>query len=250
MSANLASPGCAGTPISWLRLEQHHAGELPEPEQAAITAHLATCLACAACLARIEADSLEALPALPALRALPALPAGTAAKPAAAGNLFVLRFAPVLAALAVAAAVLLLLGRRPDSKDPGDLDPLSSRTKGGGVAFVLVREDEGLVAEAGGIYRDGDRWKALVTCPAGMRAAWDLVVFERGSAAFPLEPQADLTCGNHVALRGAFRTTGHDRMTVCVVWNDGALVDRAALRGASPDALPHAACKVLDPAAP
>lgn len=241
MSANLANLGCVGTPVSWLRLEQHHAGELGKAEQAAIAAHLATCRACAACFARIEADGLEALPALPAV---------TPAKPAAPGNLFILRFAPVLAALAVAAAVLLLLGRRPDPKSPDDLDPLSSRTKGGGVAFVLVREDEGLVAEAGGIYRDGDRWKALVTCPADMRAAWDLVVFERGDAAFPLEPQADLTCGNHVPLPGAFRTTGHDRMTVCVVWNDGALVDRAALRGASPDALAHAACKVLDPAAP
>ena len=160
------------------------------------------------------------------------------------------RLAPVIAAVAVAAALLLVMGRRPgvDPENPGTLDPASPRTKGGSVGFVLVRDDDGIVAEAGGVYRDGDRWKALVTCPAGMRAAWDLVVFERGAAAFPLEPQPDLTCGNDVPLPGAFRTTGHEAMTVCLVWNDGALVDRGTLRGASPGALPHAVCKVLDPA--
>jgi hypothetical protein len=236
MSANLR---CAGTPISWLRLELHHAGELTKSEGDAITAHLATCGACAACLARIESDASELLPALP-----PALPAAPPAK-----VLVLRRLAPVIAALAIAAALFIIIGRRPnaDPRNP-ELDPTSPRTKGGSVGFVLVRDDDGLVAEAGGIYRDGDRWKALVTCPAGMQAAWDLVVFEHGEAAFPLEPQPDLTCGNQVPLRGAFKTTGHDPMTVCVVWNDGALVDRGALRGASPETLPHAACKVLDPA--
>jgi hypothetical protein len=241
MSANLR---CAGTPISWLRLEQHHAGELPTSESDAIAEHLATCAACAACFARIEADALEALPAL-------AEPRAVRAKAAPPGRLLVLRrLAPVIAGIAIAAAMLMILGRRPtvDPSTPGDMDPTSPRTKGGSVGFALVRDDEGLVAEAGGIYRDGDRWKALVTCPAGMRAAWDLVVFERGEAAFPLEPQPDLACGNHVALPGAFRTTGHAPMTVCLVWNDGALVDRGSLRGASPSTLPHAACKVLAPA--
>jgi hypothetical protein len=157
------------------------------------------------------------------------------------------RLAPLIASLAIAAVLLLILGRRPVDPKIGELDLLSSRTKGVAVDFVLVRDDDGLVAEAGGVYRDGDRWKALVTCPAGMRAAWDVVVFERGEAAFPLEPQPDLTCGNGVPLPGAFRTTGHEPMTVCLVWNDGALVDRGTMRGASPDTLPHSACKVLDP---
>ena len=238
MSAELR---CGGTPISWLRLEQHHAGELSAAESEAIAAHLATCGACASCLARIEEDAAEPLPALPAL------PAPTAAAPR---NVLTLRrVAPVVAALALAAALLFVIGRRPgpDPRGP-ELDPLSSRTKGGSVGFVLVRDDEGVIAEAGGVYRDGDRWKALVTCPAGMRAAWDLVVFEHGDLAFPLEPQPDLACGNAVPLPGAFRTTGHEPMTVCLVWNDGALVDRGALRGLAPESLPHATCKMLDPA--
>lgn len=201
-----AGPRCVGTPISWLRLEQHHAGDLGVSKRAAITAHLTTCGACASCLARIVQD--DALP-------LPALPVAPPAK-----VLAFRRVAPVLAALAVAAVIL----------------------------FVLVRDDEGVIAEAGGVYRDGDRWKALVTCPAGVRAAWDLVVFEHGEAAFPLEPQPDLACGNAVPLAGAFRTTGHEPMTVCVVWNDGALVDRGAMRGLTPESLPLASCKLLDPA--
>ena len=238
MSAELR---CTGTPISWLRLEQHHAGELKASESAAIAAHLGECGACAACLARIDQEAALPLPALPALQAAPA-PQPTAKV------LTFRRVAPVLAVLAVAAALLFVLGRRPEVIAPQEIDPTSPRTKGGSVGFVLVRDDEGVIAEAGGVYRDGDRWKALVTCPAGMRAAWDLVVFERGKAAFPLEAQPDLTCGNAVPLPGAFRTTGHEPMTVCVVWNDGALVDRGALSGLAPESLPHATCKVLDPA--
>ena len=236
---------CVGTPVSWLRLELHHAGELTAAESAEITAHLATCGACASCLARIEGEAGEALPELPEL---PARPGAVAA--AAPRNVIALRrVAPVIAALAVAAALLFVLGRRPAPDTGGpELDPLSSRTKGGSVGFVLVRDDEGVIAEAGGVYRDGDRWKALVTCPVAMRAAWDLVVFERGELAFPLEAQPDLACGNAVPLSGAFRTTGHEPMTVCLVWNDGALVDRGALRGLAPESLPHATCKRLDPA--
>ncbi len=231
-----AGPRCVGTPISWLRLEQHHAGDLGVSESAAITAHLATCGACASCLARIVQDDALLLPALPALLVAPP-----------AKVLAFRRVAPALAALAVAAVILFVLGRRPEVM-PQELDPTSPRTKGGSVGFVLVRDDEGVIAEAGGVYRDGDRWKALVTCPAGMRAAWDLVVFEHGEAAFPLEPQPDLACGNAVPLAGAFRTTGHEPMTVCVVWNDGALVDRGAMRGLTPESLPLASCKLLDPA--
>ena len=62
MSAELR---CTGTPVSWLRLEQHHAGELPAPERDDVTAHLAACDACAACFARIVEDATAPLPALP-----------------------------------------------------------------------------------------------------------------------------------------------------------------------------------------
>ncbi len=186
-----AGPRCVGTPIPWLRIEQHHAGDLGASESAAITANLATCGACASCLARIVQDDALALPAL------------SVAPPAKV--LALRRVAPVLAALAVAAVIL----------------------------FVLGRDDEGVIAEAGGVYRDGDRWKALVTCPAGMRAAWDLVVFEHGEAAFPLEPQPDLACGNAVAPR---RRLPHDGART----DDGVRgVERRRARRPRRDARPH-----------
>jgi hypothetical protein len=248
-----AALSCTATPLSWLRLELYHAGELAAEERTEITAHLATCAACAACFATIVDDAQAPLAALPAaMRDAPAKSEATReATPLAATRLRgVGRFAPVVAALAMAAALLLVLGKRGDDgvrHAPTD-DPSAARTKGGAVAFALVRDDAAVVAEAAGSYRDGDRWKAVVTCPAGMRAAWDVVVFERGEAAFPLAPMPDLACGNGVPLPGAFRTTGRERMTVCLVWSDGKSVDRARLRGASPDALAQAACKVLEPA--
>ena len=231
---------CIGTPISWLRLEQHFDRSLPDTEHAQIEQHLASCAACAECFAQIEGSAAAALPPL-------VLPARSA------GVLTLRRVAPVVAALAVAAALLFVLRRRGDrGLGAPELDPLSARTKGGSVGFALVREDEGLVTEAGGVYRDGDRWKALVTCPADMHAAFDVVVYEGGQAEFPLAPQPELTCGNQVALPGAFRTTGRERMTICLVWSeDGAAVravDRTSLRGREPQALDRASCKTLVPA--
>jgi hypothetical protein len=240
---------CTGTPVSWLRLEQHHAGELAGSEHAAISEHLAGCAVCAACFARIEEDAAAPLPALPVASLEAARPPVAARAPAPPRLVRLRRFAPALAVVAVAASVVLVLGRGPRlGSGPGELDPMASRTKGGDVAFVLVRDDEQLIVEAGGVYRDGDRWKAVVTCPSGMRASWDLVVFDHGEAAFPLPPPAELVCGNDVPLPGAFRTTGSDRMTVCLVWSDGATVDREALRFASPETLPRASCKLLAPA--
>ncbi len=218
---------CTGTPISWLRLEQFHAGDLAKEERDAIAAHLASCDACAACSKWIEADA----------RDLPALP-----QPA---RVFTLRrAAPVIAMLAAAAAILLVVGR--NARNQGS-DP--ERVKGADIAFALVREDETVIGEAGtAIYRDGDRFKAVVTCPPGVHGAFDLVVYENGVAAFPLEAQSDLQCGNAVSLPGAFRVTGRSRMTACLVWADGAAVDRDAVRRTPPDALPHALCKSLEPA--
>jgi hypothetical protein len=224
---------CATTPISWLRLERYHGGDLEEGERAAITAHVDAGPACADCLRRIAEDT----------RALAPLPS------ARGGRL--LRLAPVLGAVLVAAGVLLLVRDRPapstEHLGAGRGEP-GARIKGNDITFSLVREEEGLVVEAGGSYKDGERMKALVTCPPGMRAGFDLVVFERGEAVFPLAPEADASCGNAVALPGAFRLTGHARMTVCLVWNDDAPVDRDEVRRLSPDALPHALCKVLEPA--
>lgn len=239
------------TPISWLRLERYHLGELASTDHDAVAAHLASCKPCAALLARIAEDDRELPPlqlptraeqpvADPRSTASPKLEPASGRRPWYATRA---RAATIVSGLALAAIVLLAIGRKPS----GEVAP-GVRTKGGDVSFSLVREDEAVIAEAGGAYRDGERFKALVTCPPGMKARFDIAVFEHGDAGFPLPPTTDLPCGNAVPLPGAFRVTGRERMTVCLVWQDDGSIDREAIRRTPPGLLPHSLCKTLEPA--
>jgi hypothetical protein len=222
---------CIDTPISWLRLERYELGEVDEEERAAIAAHLGACEVCAACLASIKADTRE-LPSLEVTRRKSAVVIPWR------------RVLPAAGALAAAAAIVLIM-RRPVTETPG---LTGDRIKGNDIAFSLVHEGEGVADEAGTTYHDGERFKALVTCPPGMHATFDLVAYEGTEAAFPLEAQSDLECGNSVAMQGAFRMTGHEPMTVCLVWSDGMTIDRAAIDRTAPALLDHALCKALTPA--
>jgi hypothetical protein len=141
------------------------------------------------------------------------------------------------AGLALAAAALLGVGR-------WGTPPVDERVKGEGVAFSLVRDDDQLIAEAGGMFREHDRFKALVTCPPGMRARFDVVVWDAAGASFPLEVPPDLACGNDVPIPGAFRVTGAEPVRVCLVWDE----DRQMLSRVKDDTgLSRAVCKVLQP---
>ncbi len=230
------TPRCIGEPVSWLRLEQWRLGELAASESAGVAEHLASCPACATCAARIRADESIELPPL-ALGARPAT--GASPRPrrplAYAGR------------LAAAAALLLAIGR--SWRDPrGATTGEGAQTKGDGTAFELVRDDGARLIDAEGVFRTGDRFKALVTCPPAMHATFDLVVFDDGGASFPLAATHDLACGNEVPLPGAFRLTATgDRETVCVVWEDAGDLDRTALAGRGV-AGPRSMCKVLRPA--
>lgn len=228
---------CIGEPVSWLRLERYHLGEVRGAEREAIVAHLAACPACAACLAAIEQDDRSALPPLAVSKAPPRR---------------VLARLPVRAAAAVcalaAAAVLVLVLRR--SGPPGDAHPpgvSGSRVKGELVAFWLVRDDGERITGTEGVYRDGDRFKAVVTCAPGSSASFDVAVFDTGDPSFPLEPARDLACGNDVPLPGAFRLTGDSDETVCLVWSEGGPVNRSGLATKAPGTGP-ALCKRLRPA--
>ena len=105
---------------------------------------------------------------------------------------------------------------------------MPARIKGGAVAFSLVRDDGERVEGSLGVYRDGDRFKAIVTCPPGGGVGFDVVVREGARESFPLPPAVDLTCGNEVPLPGAFQLTGSADETVCLVWNETGVVDRSA----------------------
>ena len=160
----------------------------------------------------------------------------------------VINVAFVVTGLALAAAAILWIG--PFSKVETN-EPVATNTgnriKGGDAMFSLARDDDEMIGDASGIYRDGDRFKALITCPADLDASWDLVVFERGEASFPLASASRLPCGNAVPLEGAFRLTGAEAMTVCVVW--GEAIDRAKVARDGEHALgEHAQCKLLLPA--
>ena len=232
---------CIGEPVSWLRLEQFRLGELDGAERTRVAEHLAACPVCAACSARIEADEAIELPALE-LRA-GVIPPSVAAPRRPARSL---RLVAGVGAVAAAACVALLIRRTPRAPDEALGHGETARSKGGGMAFVLVRDDGQRIVEAQGVFRSSDRFKALVTCPPEASATFDLVVFDASGSSFPLAPARGFPCGNEVPLPGAFRLTPSPggTETVCVVWGGDGEVDRTAL-SRSRVAGPRSICKEL-----
>lgn len=235
----MTSSTCIGEPISWLRLEQYALGEAKDHDE--IARHVAACAACREALAQIESDAGVVPVPVPALPPPPSRTATTALRPPAWRR-------AVLAsgsALALAAAVVLVLGHREVGNGGGGVD----RVKGVGVGFELVRDDDMLLAEAGGTFKDGDRFKALVSCAPGARVRFDLVVYDdaAGLASFPLDVPEDFACGNGVPLPGAFRLRGQTPLRVCLAWAEDA-PDRDALarmRTVGAVVGPRFACKEL-----
>jgi hypothetical protein len=179
-------------PISWLRLERYELGELPATERQPIDAHLHDCADCSAALSHLRADERP-------LRPLPARP--VRARERWLGWSF-----PALA-LAGAAAVVLLF--------PTD------HWKGGSVSMQVVRERQGVVTPDAEGFLPGDRWKVLATCPPGQAGYWDVVIIDRAENQrdYPLSGGA-LTCGNQIALPGAFTLDGPRPLDVCLLLGD------------------------------
>jgi hypothetical protein len=186
---------CIGEPVSWLRLETF---ALEGGRDAKVREHLDACPACKSCLAEIERD-VVALPPLvvPAKKrpwwhlALPAL-------------------------LPLAAAAILLLVLRPRVETEHRKNEVT--IKGVGVVVLeLVRERSGAITTDARTFREGDRFKLVVTCPPDRTAHFELRVQEAGAAQIdrPLAP-ADLVCGNQVVMPGAFSITGNKANEVCV----------------------------------
>jgi len=234
-----SAPRCVGEPVSWMRLERFHLGAIDGAERAPIADHLAACEACAACLARIREDEAAALPALPSL------PTRLPVKPRMRGGMVA-----SLAALAAAVTVVLGLhgGVGPDIDRDGQQAGTGegarvARVKGGAIVFTLVREDGERIEGPEGVYRHGDRFKAVVTCPPGGHVGFDVAVNEGGRSSYPLPQAVGFACGNEVPLPGAFRLTGGAVETVCLEWNEDGAVDREDL----PETRPSL-CKRLSPA--
>jgi anti-sigma factor RsiW len=212
--------GCV--PISWLRLERYHLGELPPAERDAVAGHLDGCGRCRACLEQIRSLGGADLAALPAGLAL-----------ATAGGAAAAAMAPVgrrgrgftrgarsarwgllgLGGAAAAAAALVLLVARPSEVVVARRQVI--QTKGGEVTFELVRERSGSVAWDAAAFAPQDRFKVLLTCPPPLRLYADLAVVQADGAAFPAGPAA-ISCGNRVAFPVAFRITGPGPAAVCL----------------------------------
>jgi hypothetical protein len=186
---------CIGEPVSWLRLETFAL----DPRDANVRDHVAACPACKQCLDEIERD-VVALPPL-------VVPARKARRPW-------WQFA-LPAGLAIAAAAILLLVIRPrgETQRSNEL-----RVKGVGVVVLdIVGERAGAIRSDARTFREGDRFKLVVTCPPDRTAHFELRVREAGTLQIdrPLAP-ADLVCGNRVVMPGAFTLTGVKANEVCV----------------------------------
>jgi len=187
------SARCSGEPVSWLRLEQNALA--PDP---VVAQHLEECAACRACFTSIEAGRGRPLPRL-----------GEVAIAAAARRrrLGRARWIATGTALAAAAAVLLVVLGRGEKNMPG--------IKGGDdLVLDLVRERAGEVVADPVSYRDGDRFKLLVTCAAPGEVEVAVTVEQAGELFTPLAP-ARISCRNRIVLPGAFVLTGDQPAVVC-----------------------------------
>jgi hypothetical protein len=176
---------CIDTPISWLRLERF----ATSGADAQIAAHVAACPACAHCLDEIRTDVVALPPlAVPERRARPwwhfALP------------VFVL----------AAAALLFIVWPRDAMRED------AVRVKGVGELILgIVRERDGVIRDDAMTFREGDRFKIVVTCPPAASAWIDLDV----GGDHPL-PATQIACGNRVVVPGAFHLTGRAPNRICV----------------------------------
>jgi hypothetical protein len=198
---------CIDTPISWLRLEQFAANRADET----IASHVNACPACARCLDEIRAD-VVALPPL----AVPVVPARRPWW----------HFAVPALALAAVAFVVVIIRPREQRDD-------LVRVKGvGDVVLGIVRERAGVIRDDATTFREGDRFKIVLTCPPTASAWIDLDV----SGDHPL-PATQISCGNKVVVPGAFHLTGTAANRICV---------RVAA-DAAPDADAPRACLTVRP---
>ena len=186
-----------------------------------VAAHLAACPACAACLAHIEDDDARALPPSARCRRPRGAPSSRSSR---------VRAAAALGALAAAAA--LVLGLRGDAHRGRGRAPAARREPRQGRRHRVHARARRRRAHR---ERRGRRTATAIAsrrsspAPRGRRSRSTSSCTTRGGASFPLEPARGLACGNDVPLPGAFRLTGDDDETVCLVWGEGGPVDRGAL---------------------
>ncbi|HEX5658326.1 MAG TPA: hypothetical protein VFX59_14085 [Polyangiales bacterium] len=191
--------------VSWLQLERYALGELSGDERSQVERELADSSEDRACLDAILSDDTV----------LPPLPVPLRKK----------RTAWWAGAAALAAALALMLMPR----DLPSHRSVSDGVKGGEVAITLISERTGAAARS---FRDGDRFKLLLTCPTWLTSRVHVVMFQDGQRYTPLSDTVE--CGNQVPWPGAFSLDGSGAVDVCVTWTDANV---RAPRDLEPDAV-------------
>lgn len=228
MTRDRASRTDRSAPISWLLLERYALGELDAATCARVAERLEADADSRGCLARIEADqrTLRPLPAelLAALSQHTPVQAAEAAtaKAKAERPTFATRWRWLFAVGPALAAALLLLVLWP--RETSHITPPHRQTwparvaiKGGDLALALVRERAGVTTRDPTSFRDGDRFKALVTAPLGSQLGAELVVLQGGERYLPLPRVGQLQGRNLEVLDGAFALDGAGPVDVCLL---------------------------------
>jgi hypothetical protein len=231
---------CRDQPVSFLRLERYLQGDVDARERERVVEHLRYCEVCRVCFEELQHDVVELLPIPESVRKLPQR------RPVHGLARAIQLWPQLTAALAIAAVVALWA--RPHPERPVDLPAGRVAIKGGELALSLVREHAGTLFVDSEHFVEGDRMQVRVSCPPGQALRWDLVVFQGGTAYFPLTPSAPLQCGNGATLPGAFTLDGTAPADVCVVVAPDGTLDRARLREPGGVRALGAACVRVSPA--
>ena len=214
-------------PISWLKLEQYHLGELSDTKAASVARHLSECDACRSCMDRIEAGRV--------LKPLPDV----------APSSFWERFRLPLEVAAAAAMLLLgvalhpMFARDGEERESGTVD-----IRGGESTLTVLRERNGSVVENPATYRDGDRFSLKLTTSA-TAVMWDTVVISGDEIYFPMKAPLAPTFHNQFPFPGAFRLSDTEDVTLCAFPSKGQ-DERERIRASGRTGLPESAiCRTV-----
>jgi hypothetical protein len=184
--------------VSWLQLEQYALGELNADDRVDVERRLTASSEDRACLDAILHDSAD-LPPLPSVLPLRKK-----------------RYDKLWWASAAALAAAIMLAVLPREAVPSRRS-ITDGVKGGEAAVTLISERTGVAARS---FRDGERFKLLVTCPPWLSSRLSVTMFQSGRRYQPLTNAEHIECGNQVPWPGAFSLDGTGAVEVCVSWGE------------------------------
>jgi hypothetical protein len=119
-------------------------------------------------------------------------------------------------------------------------------TKGGDLAFSMVRLRGETEIENPTRFEEGDRFRLLLTTPYEEDVSAEVVVFQGEEAFFPYPESLIVEPGNHKGLDGAFTLSGSNDALVCVIAGNP-IPSRETLQASGPSALPeNSVCQKLE----